>query len=66
MVNIFMVNNKSETVGSFWYIMVEMFEAKIVFFKKLYLLMQTLICCLISMLLFQTTGFIDLLDQNGA
>jgi hypothetical protein len=37
--NIMYVNNKSETINSFWYIMVEMFEDRLIFLKKLYLLM---------------------------
>lgn len=37
-VNILMVNNKAETMSNFWYIMVEMFVDRLVFFKKLYLL----------------------------
>lgn len=49
--NILYVNNKSETVGSFWYVMVEMFSDKVVFFKKLYLLMQLLMCSFICILL---------------
>ena len=62
--NILYVNNRSETMGSFWYVMVEMFHDKLLFFKKLYLLMQMLICCLISMIVYQTANYLDLLDEH--
>ena len=51
-------------MGSFWYVMVEMFHDKLLFFKKLYLLMQMLICCLISMIVYQTANYLDLLDEH--
>ena len=50
--NILYVNNKAETIGSFWYIMVEMFGDRLIFLKKLYLLMQTVMCCFVSILLY--------------
>ena len=61
--NILYVNNKSETIGSFWYIMVEMFEDRLIFLKKLYLLMQTVMCCFVSILIYQTANYIDQLDE---
>ena len=50
-VNILMVNNKQETMGNYWYLMVMMFSDRVRFFKKLYLVLQLLCCAFISMLL---------------
>ena len=38
-INILMVNNKAETMGNYWYVMVEMFSDRVRFFKLLYLLL---------------------------
>jgi hypothetical protein len=43
-----MVNNHSENIGNFWYIMTEMFPKDLKFLKMMYLLLTAVMCTLIA------------------
>lgn len=59
--NIFMVNDASENIGSFWYIVLEMFPDKLEFMKISFLLQTVFMCVMISMHMCKTY---DMLDQS--
>lgn len=52
-------------MGNFWYLMVEMFGAQVGFFKKLYLLLQLLVCCFIFKLISQVANNLDMMKEQG-
>jgi len=49
-----MVNNQSENIGNFWYIMTEMFPKDLKFLKMMYLLLTATMCALIAQHLHKT------------
>ena len=57
--NIMLVNDPSETMGMFWYIMVEMFQDRLVFLKYAFLLMQLSCCLFISIMIKETADMMD-------
>lgn len=46
--NIMMINNPTESLGPFWYIMHEIFIQYVPYFKVAYLVMQGLMCIFVS------------------
>ena len=62
--NIMMVNNSSENIGNFWYIMTEMFPDKLEFLKLQYLLLTGAMCAFMSLLLHKTYDMLDLCTEK--
>lgn len=54
-----MVNDTSENIGSFWYIMLEMFADKLEFMKISFLLQTLFMCVMISMHVGKTYDMLD-------
>ena len=57
--NILMVNNPTENIGSFWYIMLEMFKDRLEFMKLLFVLETAVMYCMITFLLWKTYNVLD-------
>lgn len=58
------VRNPAETIGSFWYIMLEMFQERLEFVRVTYLLFQMVSACFLSQMVAQTSLVIKMLEQN--
>jgi len=55
-----MINNASENIGSFWYLMLEMFPDRLEFMKMMYLLETAVMCAFISMHLMKTFDMLEM------
>jgi hypothetical protein len=61
-----MVENPSENIGSFWYLMLEMFTDRLEFMKLSYLLMIAVMCAFISMHVNKTYDVLETRSSNTA
>lgn len=59
-----MVENPSENIGSFWYLMLEMFADRLEFMKMSYLLMIAVMCAFISMHVNKTYDMLETRSTN--
>ena len=57
--NTLLIYNTAETMGVFWYIMVEMFTDKLLFFRYTNLLLNFGCCVFIALIVQQTADFLD-------
>lgn len=55
-----MVNNASENLGNFWYVMHEMFPDRLEFIKMMYLLETATMCTFIAIHLHKTYDMLEL------
>lgn len=55
-----MVNNPTENIGSFWYVMLEMFPDRLEFMKMMYLLQSAVMYAFIAMHLTKTYDMLEL------
>jgi len=57
--NILMVEDPTITIGSFWYMMAEMFKDHLLFLKLLYILQQAMMCIFTTIHITSTFNAID-------
>ena len=62
--NILMVNNSTENLGSFWYLMLEMFPDRLEFMKMMYLLEAAVMYAFITMHLTKTYDVLEMQKKH--